>query len=95
MVAMLVVNIVKIISRIYLKMEFRFQRIEMCLFFIITMAALTSRANQQYPAVLRVIVWQPFEGRTMRKLKGGGVQITKNIYSRKGNLNEKKFMHAN
>ena len=56
MVAMLVVNIVKIISRIYLKMEFRFQRIEMCLFFIITMAALTSRANQQYPAVLRVIV---------------------------------------
>ena len=42
-----------------MKMEFTSQRIEMRLFLTTTMAAMTSRANQQYPAALRVIVW-PF-----------------------------------
>ena len=41
-----------------MKMEFSSQRIEMCFFLATTMAAMTSRANQQYPVVLRVIVWQ-------------------------------------
>ena len=41
-----------------MKMEFSSQRIEMCWFLATTMAAMTSRANQQYPAVLRFIVWQ-------------------------------------
>ena len=40
------------------------------------------------------------KGRTTRKLigveAGGGVgEVQKKIYSRKGKLNEKKFMHAN
>ena len=43
-----------------MKMEFRSQRREMRLFLVTTMAAMTSRANQQYPAVLRIIVWQCF-----------------------------------
>ena len=41
-----------------MKMEFSSQRIEMSLFLATTMAAMTSRANQRYAAVLRVIVWQ-------------------------------------
>ena len=36
------------------------------------------------------------KGRTTRKLiGGGGGRSTKKRYSRKGKLNEKKFMHAN
>ena len=37
------------------------------------------------------------KGRTTRKLIGGsrGGRSTKKRYSRKGKLNEKKFMHAN
>ena len=39
------------------------------------------------------------KGQMIRKLVGGGgggeVAKKKNIYSRKGKLNEKKFMHAN
>ena len=34
------------------------------------------------------------KGRTIRKLMGGRAQYKKK-YSRKGKLNEKKFMHAN
>ena len=39
-----------------------------------------------------------FKGRTIRKLigvGGGGRAKYKKKYSRKGKLNEKKFMHAN
>ena len=36
-----------------------------------------------------------YKGRTIRKLIGGGGECKKYIYSRKGKLNEKKFMHAN
>ena len=35
-----------------MKMEFSSQRIEMCLFLATTVAAMTSRANQQYAAQL-------------------------------------------
>ena len=34
------------------------------------------------------------KGRTIRKLMGGAGEVQKK-YSRKGKLNEKKFMHAN
>ena len=39
-----------------MKMEFCSQRIEMCLFLATTMAAMTSRANQQYPAGVTQLV---------------------------------------
>ena len=35
------------------------------------------------------------KGRTIRKLMGGGAGEVQKKYSRKGKLNEKKFMHAN
>ena len=35
------------------------------------------------------------KGRTIRKLMGGGGAKYKKKYSRKGKLNEKKFLHAN
>ena len=36
------------------------------------------------------------KGQTIRKVMGGGVRAKyKKKYSRKGKLNEKKFMHAN
>ena len=39
----------------------------------------------------------PIKGRTIRKLMGGGGgrSAKKKKHSRKGKLNEKKFMHAN
>ena len=39
----------------------------------------------------------PIKGRTIRKLMGGGGRggEVQKKYSRKGKLNEKKFMHAN
>ena len=38
----------------------------------------------------------PIKGRTIRKLMGGGGgRSAKKKHSRKGKLNEKKFMHAN
>ena len=41
-----------------MKMEFCSQRIEMCLFLATTMAAMTSRANQQYPAGVTQLCYQ-------------------------------------
>ena len=35
------------------------------------------------------------KGRTIRKVKGGGASEVQKKNSRKGKLNEKKFMHAN
>ena len=36
------------------------------------------------------------KGRTIKKrIGGGGGEVQKKIYSRKGKLNEKQFMHAN
>ena len=37
----------------------------------------------------------PAKGRTIRKVMGGGAGVMQKKYSRKGKLNEKKFMHAN
>ena len=41
-----------------------------------------------------LIILPTIKGRTIRKLIGGAGEVQKK-YSRKGKLNEKKFVHAN
>ena len=52
--------------------------------------------DQQTPEKANIQSSWPYKGRTIRKrMGGGGAGEVQKEYSRKGKLNEKKFMHAN